>query len=70
MITLLCDDTMISAMARELRGLRSFDIRGVAKFAAVLAGFSPSDIARFLDRAIEYERCRRKAFACASSSLV
>jgi hypothetical protein len=60
MVTLLQDDTTISAMARELRGLRCFDIRGIAKLAAVLAGFSPSDISRFLDRAIDYERARRK----------
>lgn len=62
MLTLISEDTVISAMARELRSLRSFDIRGVAKFAALLAGFSPSDIARFLDRAIEYERARRTCF--------
>jgi len=63
MVTLLHDEVVISAMARELRGLRCFDIRGVAKFAAVLAGFSANEIARFLDRAVEYERGRRKALS-------
>lgn len=67
MVTLIADDTQISAMARELRGLRCFDIRGVAKFAVMRAGFAPSDIARFLNRAIDYERCRRQAFAASSS---
>lgn len=67
--TLLRDEGTISAMARELRGLRCFDIRGVAKLAAVLAGFSPSDIARFLDRAIECERARRKCFPTTTTTL-
>lgn len=62
MTTLLSDEAVISAMARELRGLRCFDIRGVAKLAAVLAGFSASEISRFLSRAIEYERARRECF--------
>ncbi|HEY8066587.1 MAG TPA: hypothetical protein VIF40_17960 [Methylosinus sp.] len=63
MVTLLNDEATISAMARELRALQSFDIRGVAKFAAVLAGFTTTEIGRFLDRAIEYERGRRKALS-------
>lgn len=67
MATLLQDEATISAMARELRGLRCFDIRGIAKFAAIRAGFAHSDIARFLDRAIEYERCRSQAFAALPS---
>jgi hypothetical protein len=59
---LLRHESTISAMARELRGLHCFDIRGIAKLAAIRAGFSPSDVASFLDRAIECERARRKCF--------
>jgi hypothetical protein len=66
--TLLQDDTTISAMARELRGLHCFDVRGIAKLAAIRAGFSPSDITRFLDRAIDYERARRKCFPTSTTT--
>jgi hypothetical protein len=62
MATLLRNESTISAMARELRGLQCFDIRGIAKLAAIRAGFSPSEISRCLDRAIECERARRKCF--------
>jgi hypothetical protein len=62
MVTLLDSEAVISAMARELRPLWCFDIRGIAKFAAVRAGFSAADIRRFLDRAIDYERARRQCF--------
>lgn len=51
----------ISLMARELRSLQSLDKRGKASLILILSGFSASDVAEFLDRAIESERNRRLA---------
>ena len=59
----IAEQEMISAMARSLRRLKSFDIRGLAKLALTIDGFEKREISTFLDIAIATERHRRIVFA-------